>query len=138
MTVIIWIPQCKKNGPCSVAFSWALLGGHSRLIFTERATCLLFHLQLFPLESLDVCFSCSIHLPLKTWVNICSAVLKQRKAYHPVTLSRTGKFPPKIQKKKRHYPLISIKSLAMNLCQPACCFTLVSLVCCVLVWCLFV
>lgn len=40
-----------------------------------------FHLQLFPLESLDVCCTCRLHLLLKTKVNICSAVLKHKKVY---------------------------------------------------------
>lgn len=93
-----------------------------------------FHLQLFPLESLDVCCTCRLHLLQKTEVNICSAVLKHRKVYHTVMLSRTGKLPPNPQKRKLQYPLISMKSLAADLCQPKSWF---SLECRVLVCCLF-
>lgn len=93
-----------------------------------------FHLQLFPLESLDVCCTCRLHLLLKTEVNICSAVLKHMKVYHTVMLSRTGEQPTKPQKRNFQYPLISMKSLAADLCQPESWF---SLVCRVLVCCLF-
>lgn len=84
-----------------------------------------FRLQLFPLESLDVCCTCRLHLLLKTEVNICSAVLKHRKVYYTVMLSRTGKLPPKPQKRKLQYPLISMKSLASDQCQPESWFSLV-------------
>lgn len=94
-----------------------------------------FHLQLFPPESLAVCCTCRLHLLLKTEVNICSAVLKHRKVYHTVMLSRTGKLPSKPQKGKLQYPLISMKSLAADLCHPESWF---GLVCRVFVSCLFV
>lgn len=37
-------------------------------------------LQLFPLESSDVCYTCTLHLLLTTEVNICWAVLEHAKA----------------------------------------------------------
>lgn len=70
-----------------------------------------FHLQLFPLESLDVCCTCRLHLLLKAEVNICSAVLKHRKVYHTVMLSRTGKLPPKPPKKNASVSLNQNESL---------------------------
>lgn len=58
-----------------------------------------FHLQLFPLESSDVCCTCRLHLLLKAEVNICLAVLKQRRVRHTVMPSRAGIQPLNSNKK---------------------------------------
>lgn len=129
--------KCIFNVPkCKCTFQYNLLmgtfWGHSTLLFIELHQLPVFHLQLFPLESLDVCCSCRLHLLLKTEVNICSAVLQHRKVYHAVMLSRTSKLPPKTPKRALQYPRISRKPLAADVSAR---FTSV---CRVLVCCLFV